>query len=213
MYPESGGIAGPRGRVISSGREASYRSLYSNGMNTVGGFIMSIFQNENLRLDVLSPSVQNLILSASENAIAARASKVGNTHFLMALLHGMDEDQELALQSGLKPGVQIHHVEEILRTYTQPRPGTPASRFTGTLPDFSSCAQKSLKLLDATVTEPAEGSAPIPPDQLSVLHVWVAVLANPEPDDLENLNEALDFEKASNAFQKLLAEESKVLVP
>ncbi len=174
---------------------------------------MSIFQNENLRLDALSPSVQNLILSASENAIAARASKVGNTHFLMALLHGMDEDQELALQSGLKPGVQIHHVEEILRTYTQPRPGTPASRFTGTLPDFSSCAQKSLKLLDATVTEPAEGSAPIPPDQLSVLHVWVAVLANPEPDDLENLNEALDFEKASNAFQKLLAEESKVLVP
>ena len=173
---------------------------------------MTIFQNEHLRLDSLSPSVQNLILSASENAMAARASKVGNTHFLMALLHGMDEDQELALQSGLEPGVQIHHVEEILRTYTQPRPGTPASRFTGTLSDFSPCAQKSLRLLDATATEPAEGSAPIPLDQLSVWHVWVAVLTNPETEDLENL-EVLDFEKASNAFQKLLAEESKVLVP
>lgn len=174
---------------------------------------MTIFQNERLLLDAFSKPVQDLISSASENAVQARASKIWSTHILVALLRKMDEEQEFAFQCGLKPGAQIRHVEETIKAYTKPKPGASAPRFTGLLTDFSRSAQEALKLLDAIMTESTDGIIATPSENLSVLHVWIAVLSKPEAEDIESLEEVFDFEKAKDAFQKLLAEESKILVP
>lgn len=166
---------------------------------------MSISENEMLSLDSFSQLVQNLILSATENATASRATRICSTHFLLALLRGMDEEQGKAFQAGLEPGTQVRHVEEIIRTYTRPRSGASSPIFTGAVPEFSKCAQEALKFLEAFPNEGAEDSASsVPASDLSVLHVWVAVLSHPEADDTENLGDVLNFEKARDAFQKLI---------
>jgi|GEM_PF-1232648 len=174
---------------------------------------MTIFQNGSLLLDSLSQPVQNLILSASENAVEARASKICITHFLTALLREMDEVQASAFQSGLESGTQIYHIEEIIKTYSQPRSGASAPIFVGALSDFSAHAQEALKLLDAITTQGTESINIVPPEKLSVLYVWIAVLSSPEANDTENLEDVFDFEKARDAFQKLLIYGSEILVP
>jgi ATP-dependent Clp protease ATP-binding subunit ClpC len=175
---------------------------------------MSIFQGDSLALDSLAQPIQNLFVTAAENAITARASKIGNTHFLLALLHGMDEPQALAFQEGLQGGAQLRHIEETIRASTPARPGASSLIFTFASSDFSQRAQETLTLLDTMTTKEVEGiPSPTPPLELSALHIWVAVLRYPEAEDKESLEEIFDFEKAGEAFKKLLSEGIKVQVP
>lgn len=174
---------------------------------------MSISADGMLALDSLSPAVQNLISSAAGNATEARASKVYTTHFLMALLHQMDESQEMAFQEGVKEGAQIRHVEETIRAFSQARPGASSPMFTGALSDFSKQAQNALDFLDDIAGEGVEGVASVPLEDLLIPHVWIAVLSYPEKEDIDYLEDILDFERAKDAFQRLLEKDVDISVP